>query len=204
MQQIKSNLIGLNSKLLIVTKNQNSDDIKFLINDGYYLLGKTRSKKLKKFQFFVSDSIELHLIGPLQTNKVKDALKIFDTIQTVDRYKLVEEINKELEKSKPYRTKEFFIQINIGDEIQKSGISKKNVKDFFDYCIFKGLNIKGLMCIPPSNEDADVFFKEMRNIRDSIDSNLLLSMGMSNDYQIALKYEADIIRVGSKIFEKKT
>ena len=204
MQQIKSNLIGLNSKLLIVTKNQNTDDVKSLINDGHYLFGENKVQEAKKkFQFFVSDSIELHLIGPLQTNKVKDALKIFDTIQTVDRYKLVEEINKELEKNKPYRTKEFFIQINIGDEIQKSGISKKNVKDFFDYCIFKGLNIKGLMCIPPSNEDADVFFREMRNIRDSIDSNLLLSMGMSNDYQLALKYEADIIRVGSKIFEKK-
>ena len=76
-------------------------------------LWKTRSKKLKKFQFFVSDSIELHLIGPLQTNKVKDALKIFDTIQTVDRYKPVEEINKELEKNKPYRTKEFLSRSSL-------------------------------------------------------------------------------------------
>lgn len=205
LQQIKNDLIGLNSKLLIVTKNQNTDDIKSLIDSGYKLFGENKVQEAKnKFQFFKSDNIALHLIGPLQTNKVKDALKIFDTIQTLDRSKLVEAVHKELKKNKIYKTKEFFIQINIGDEYQKSGISKKNVKDFYDYCIFKGLNIKGLMCIPPLDEDPIEFFREMRKIRDSINLNLLLSMGMSNDYQVALKYQANIIRVGSKIFEKKT
>ena len=205
LRQIKTNLTGLNSKLLIVTKNQNIDDIKSLIDGGHKLFGENKVQEAKKkFQFFKSESINLHLIGPLQTNKVKDALKIFDTIQTIDRDKLVDAVNKELKKNKIYKTKEFFIQINIGGENQKSGISKKNVKDFYDYCNFKGLNIKGLMCIPPFDEDPDIFFKEMRKIRDSINLKLLLSMGMSNDYQIALKYKANIIRVGSKIFEKKT
>lgn len=205
LRQIKTNLTGLNSKLLIVTKNQNIDDIKSLIDGGHKLFGENKVQEAKKkFQFFKSDNINLHLIGPLQTNKVKDALKIFDTIQTIDRDKLVDAVNKELKKNKIYKTKEFFIQINIGGENQKSGISKKNVKDFYDYCNFKGLNIKGLMCIPPFDEDPDIFFKEMRKIRDSINLKLLLSMGMSNDYQIALKYKANIIRVGSKIFEKKT
>ncbi|MDB0031775.1 YggS family pyridoxal phosphate-dependent enzyme [Alphaproteobacteria bacterium] len=203
LQKIKSDLIGSNAKLLIVTKNQDIGDIQTLYDTGHRLFGENKVQEAKKkFSNFDPHKIELHLIGPLQTNKVKDALKTFDTIQSIDREKLVEEIIKELKTNKPYKTKEFFIQINIGNENQKSGISKTNIKDFFNLCVFKGLNIRGLMCIPPLEEDPDLYFEEMQKIREDINPNLLLSMGMSNDYQIALKYQTNIIRIGSKIFEK--
>ena len=203
LQKIKSDLIGSNSKLLIVTKNQDIGDIQTLYDTGHRLFGENKVQEAKKkFANFDPHKIELHLIGPLQTNKVKDALKTFDTIQSIDREKLVEEIIKELKTNKPYKTKEFFIQINIGNENQKSGISKTNIKDFFNLCVFKGLNIRGLMCIPPLEEEPDLYFKEMQKIREDINPNLLLSMGMSYDYQIALKYQTNIIRIGSKIFEK--
>ena len=203
LQKIKSDLIGSNSKLLIVTKNQDIGDIQTLYDTGHRLFGENKVQEAKKkFANFDPLKIELHLIGPLQTNKVKDALKTFDTIQSIDREKLVEEIIKELKTNKPYKTKEFFIQINIGNENQKSGISKTNIKDFFNLCVFKGLNIRGLMCIPPLEEEPDLYFKEMQKIREDINPNLLLSMGMSYDYQIALKYQTNIIRIGSKIFEK--
>ena len=203
LQKIKSDLIGSNSKLLIVTKNQDIGDIQTLYDTGHRLFGENKVQEAKKkFANFDPLKIELHLIGPLQTNKVKDALKTFDTIQSIDREKLVEEIIKELKTNKPYKTKEFFIQINIGNENQKSGISKTNIKDFFNLCVFKGLNIRGLMCIPPLEEEPDLYFKEMQKIREDINPNLLLSMGMSNDYHIALKYKTNIIRIGSKIFEK--
>jgi len=203
LQKIKSDLIGSNSKLLIVTKNQDIGDIQTLYDTGHRLFGENKVQEAKKkFANFDPLKIELHLIGPLQTNKVKDALKTFDTIQSIDREKLVEEIIKELKTNKPYKTKEFFIQINIGNENQKSGISKTMIKDFFNLCVFKGLNIRGLMCIPPLEEDPDLYFKEMQKIREDINPNLLLSMGMSYDYQIALKYQTNIIRIGSKIFEK--
>ena len=203
LQKIKSDLIGSNSKLLIVTKNQDIGDIQTLYDTGHRLFGENKVQEAKKkFANFDPHKKELHQIGPLQTNKVKDALKTFDTIQSIDREKLVEEIIKELKTNKPYKTKEFFIQINIGNENQKSGISKTNIKDFFNLCVFKGLNIRGLMCIPPLEEEPDLYFKEMQKIREDINPNLLLSMGMSYDYQIALKYQTNIIRIGSKIFEK--
>ena len=200
---IIEDLKNLPTRLMIVTKNQSNEDISELIEQGFRLFGENRVQEAK-LKYLKSNlyekNIELHLIGPLQTNKVKDALKIFDVIQTVDRASLVDEISKQLIKLTVIKTKKFFIQVNIGDESQKSGVSVKDLRDLYDYSIDRKLNIHGLMCIPPNILDPKDHFKEMINLRDKINSQLKLSMGMSNDYKIALQYKSDIIRVGSLIF----
>ncbi len=200
---IIEDLKNLPTRLMIVTKNQSNEDISELIDQGFKLFGENRVQEAK-LKYLKSNlyekNIELHLIGPLQTNKVKDALKIFDVIQTVDRASLVDEISKQLIKLTVIKTKKFFIQVNIGDESQKSGVSVKDLRDLYDYSIDRKLNIHGLMCIPPNILDPKDHFKEMINLRDKINSQLKLSMGMSNDYKIALQYKSDIIRVGSLIF----
>ena len=191
------------SELLIVTKNQKIYEINELISKGYKLFGENRVQEaLNKYSDLDSkDNIELHLIGPLQTNKVKSALQFFDIIQSIDRLSLVDEIAKKIKNLKTIKTKGFYIQINIGEESQKSGVLKKDLKSLFDYCLKQKLNIIGLMCIPPNTIDPSNYFNEMYEIRDHIDERLKLSMGMSNDYKIALKFGSNIIRIGSKIFQ---
>ena len=127
-------------------------------------------------------------------------MKIFDVIQSIDRFSLVVKLPKQ-SKNYTIKTKNFFIQVNIGDEDQKSGVHKKDLQDLYNYSLSKNLIIKGLMCIPPNIVDPSDYFREMVNLRDNINENLKLSMGMSNDYEIALKLQSDIIRVGSLIFE---
>lgn len=203
INSIIEDLKNLPTRLMIVTKNQSNEDISELIEQGFKLFGENRVQEAKLKYLkpnLYEKNIELHLIGPLQTNKVKDALKIFDVIQTVDRASLVDEISKQLIKLTVIKTKKFFIQVNIGDESQKSGVSVKDLRDLYDYSIDRKLNIHGLMCIPPNILDPKDHFKEMINLRDKINSQLKLSMGMSNDYKIALQYKSDIIRVGSLIF----
>lgn len=190
------------SELLIVTKNQSKDDLYELLKKGYQSFGENRVQEAKQkySQFFSQYNFDLHLIGPLQTNKVKDALTLFDTIQTIDRKKLVDEIVKVSNKIKKIKTKNYYIQINIGSESQKSGIEKNSVIDFYEYMISYNFNVSGLMCIPPNTKDPSEFFQEMCDIRSIINPNLNLSMGMSNDYQIALKKNSNLIRIGSMIF----
>ena len=187
---------------MIVTKNQTCEDVSLLISKGFNLFGENRVQEAKtKFQSLKTNkSIDLHLIGHLQSNKAKSALKIFDVIQTIDRYSLIDEISKQLLKSSEIKTKKFFIQVNIGGEKQKSGVSKKELLDLYNYSIDKKLNIEGLMCIPPYIDNPSEYFREMLKIRDSINKKLKLSMGMSNDYKYALEFKSDIIRVGSMIF----
>tara|TARA_B100000989_G_scaffold280361_1_gene243733 strand:+ start:3546 stop:4115 length:570 start_codon:yes stop_codon:yes gene_type:complete len=188
---------------MIVTKNQSIQDISELIKLGFNLFGENRVQeaKLKYHKSNIYEkNIELHLIGPLQTNKVKDALKIFDVIQTIDRASLVDEISKQLIKLTPIKAKKFFIQVNIGDESQKSGVSRKDLKDLYNYSVDRKINVHGLMCIPPNVLDPKDHFKEMIDLREKLNNQLKLSMGMSNDYKIALKFQSDIIRVGSLIF----
>ena len=190
------------AKLLIVTKNQGLNDIRDLIDKGYNFFGENKVQEAKKKFQDLDDlfKINLHLIGPLQTNKVKDALKLFNTIQSVDREKLVEEISKVTKKSDKIKTSSFYIQINIGSEDQKSGIDKFECKDFYQYALAKDLNIEGLMCIPPNAPNTHEYFREMNEIRININPNLKLSMGMSNDYKIALEHQSNLIRIGSLIF----
>ena len=190
------------AKLLIVTKNQNLNDIRELINKDFKIFGENRVQEAKsKYQELIEkEKINLHLIGPLQTNKVKDALFLFDTIQSIDRKKLVDEISKFIVNDISIKTKSFYIQINIGAEVQKSGIEKSQCINFYKYALDKNLNIEGLMCIPPNTKYVNEYFIEMNEIRKKINPNLKLSMGMSNDYQIALENHSNLIRVGSLIF----
>jgi len=146
-------------------------------------------------------NIKLHMVGKLQTNKVKTALKIFDYIHSVDNYKLAEKIVKyEKELNKKVKT---FVQVNIGEESQKNGISPKNVNQFVNYCRDSlSLNIIGLMCLPPINENPEKYFLSLNQLRNEVALHHL-SIGMSNDYQIATKCGSTFLRIGSKILGER-
>lgn len=193
-----------NSDLLIVSKNRPEKDIQDLINLGFNRFGENRVQEAhKKFNQYLNKnihSLELHLIGPLQTNKVKKALEVFHIIQSIDRKKLIDEISKEKAKLNEFRCHGYFLQVNIGEEKQKSGVLPKELEDLYQYAVFKDLNIVGLMCIPPNNKDPEYHFNQMRDLRNKINHKLKLSMGMSSDYELALNCGSSIIRVGSKIF----
>lgn len=191
-------------ELLIVTKTRTLETIKKLIQLGYKNFGENRVQETtQKFpkEIIQENNLTLHLIGPLQTNKVKDALKTFHFIQSLDRIKLVDAISKELNKDENTMTRDFFIQINIGEEEQKSGVDIINIESFYEYCLKSELNISGLMCIPPDVHDPSEYFDHMQRIRNKLDKKLKLSMGMSNDYLIAMRHGSNLIRVGSKIFD---
>ena len=147
------------------------------------------------------NSIKLHLIGRLQTNKVKFALKIFDYIHSLDSEKLANKISDE--QTKQGKKPKIFIQVNIGNEEQKSGINKNNLLDFYDFCKKLDLDIIGTMCIPPNDGNTEKYFSEMSEINQKINFKEL-SMGMSKDYLEAIKNNATYVRVGSKIFGSRT
>jgi len=200
LEKIKNDISYKNTKLLIVTKTRSQEDIKQLIKMGYSNFAENRVQEAQEkfIDILPNKDIKLNLIGPLQSNKVKQALNLFDTIQSVDREKIVNELAKHLDISS--RTKNFYIQINIGEEPQKSGVIPSDFETFYQYCISKKLKISGIMCIPPQNEDPRPFFEEMNKLKNSINEKLTLSMGMSSDYKIALDYQTDEIRIGSLIF----
>lgn len=202
LEKVKTNVGEYpNASLLLVTKNRPQSLIKLLIENGHFLFGENRVQEAKeKFSNLDQNNIELHLIGPLQTNKVKSALSIFDTIQSIDRPKLVKEISKQIDSSDKLKTKNYYIQVNIGEESQKAGTSINETRDFYQYAISENLEISGLMCIPPFEENPNSYFKKMIELRDNINPKLKLSMGMSNDYEVALSYQSDLVRVGSRIF----
>ena len=203
LERISANLKKYpNASLLLVTKNRPQNLIKSLIDNGYTLFGENRVQEaIEKFSELKINNLDLHLIGPLQTNKVKLALSTFDTIQSVDRKKLVKEISKQINSNNKFKTKNFFIQVNIGEEPQKAGISINETLDLYKYAISENLKISGLMCIPPLDKNPDSYFKKMIELRDLINPKLMLSMGMSNDYEVALSLQSDLIRVGSRIFK---
>ena len=188
------------AKLQIVTKNRDVKTIRELIENGYSLFGENKVQEAnEKFKDLNSSNLDLHLIGPLQTNKVKLALQIFNTIQSIDREKLVNEIVKVKNKSE-IKTVDFFIQVNIGEEEQKSGVLPNNLERLYNHCINQNLIISGLMCIPPLGDNARSYFDKIRTLRDKLNLNLKLSMGMSSDYEISLNCGSNLIRVGSLIF----
>ena len=191
-----------NSKLLIVTKKQTNTDIIELINQGYqyFAENKVQEANTKYSPIIEKYQLTLDLIGPLQTNKVKDALQLFDGIHSLDRKKLIDEIVRQ-KNIKPIKTKKFFIQVNIGEEQQKSGVSPNELKELYEYTIQQNLKIYGLMCIPPNDNFSDRYFGQMLELKNKINKELKLSMGMSNDYKQALASGSDIIRIGSLIFE---
>ena len=171
-----------------------------LIENGHIHFGENKVQEaLEKWSEIKKNktNIKLHMVGKLQTNKVKFALKIFDYIHSLDNIKLAKKISDE---QKKYNNKpKIFIQVNIGDEDQKSGINKKNILDFYTECKNLNLDIIGIMCLPPINKDPNIFFSEMKKI--SIDLNLKeMSMGMSQDYIEAIEHSSTFLRIGSKIF----
>ena len=190
-----------NASLLIVTKNRPQNLILSLIKEGFNLFGENKVQEANEKFSSIEENYKLHLIGPLQTNKVKLAMTLFDTIQSIDRPKLIKEIAKHIKSDKNIKTKEFFIQVNIGEEDQKSGVSPKYAKELYNTAILNNLKIVGLMCIPPINEEPHKYFEKTRILRDEINPDLMLSMGMSNDYDIALSLNSNLVRVGSRIFK---
>ena len=188
------------AKLQIVTKNQDTEVIKDLIDKGYRIFGENKVQEAnKKYKNLGIEDLDLHLIGPLQTNKVRPALELFNAIQSIDREKLVKEIIKVQNKFKT-KTSNFFIQVNIGEEEQKSGVSPQDLEYLYDFCIQNSLNISGLMCIPPFDKYAKNYFDKLRSLRDNLNPKLKLSMGMSDDYKISLECGSNLIRIGSRIF----
>ena len=187
--------------LVAVSKKQEDYKIDFALTCGQKVFGENRvqeakerwEKKLKN-----NKQIELRLIGPLQTNKVKEALNLFDIIETIDREKLAKSIYKELDDKK--KTKQFYIQVNTGNENQKSGISTRNVNEFIKFCKFDlSLPIVGLMCIPPINEEPAMHVSLLNKIAGKNNLNKL-SMGMSNDYLEAIKFGSTSVRLGTLFF----
>ena len=189
------------TKLIVVTKNQEIEKINLLINSNHFHFGENRVQEafLKwRNLITVNSNLKLHLVGKLQSNKAKDAFKIFHYIHTLDNEKLAQIFSK-LEGNLLKKIK-YFIQVNIGNEPQKSGIPIERVSKFIEYCINDlNLNIIGLMCIPPVDCDPDKYFIGLAEIARQ--HNLKeLSMGMSSDYECAIKNGATFVRIGSKIF----
>ena len=188
-------------KLVAVSKKQNDTKVIEALEAGHKYFGENRvqeaeqrwASKIKQYK-----NLQIRLIGPLQTNKVKQALNLFDVIETIDREKLAREIAKEFNDN--VKTKSFYIQINTGSEIQKSGIEPIQSDDFIKFCKEElKLPIIGLMCIPPLKEEPSMHFALLKKIseRNHIDE---LSMGMSSDFKEAIKFGATSVRVGSSIF----
>ena len=201
----KEKVLNLKKKpsIIAVSKTFNIDKILPLIKEGHQDFGENKVQEaLDKWgDVKVKEpNIKLHLLGRLQTNKVKSAVKIFDFIHSLDNEKLAKKISEE--EIKQNKKIKVFIQVNIGNEIQKSGIPKDGLDDFLLYCKEINLNIIGLMCIPPFNSDPEPFFKELKNLNDKL--NLPdLSMGMSSDYESAIENSSTYLRIGSEIFGKR-
>ena len=194
-----------NAKIVAVSKTFPISHILPLINHGHQHFGENKVQEAQeKWTSFKNDfpNLKLHLIGKLQTNKVKFALPLFDYIHSLDSLKLAEKISLEQEK-KNFKPK-IFIQINLGKESQKSGIDEDQLKIFYEKCIKElKLNIIGIMCLPPIDQDPTPFFKKMQNLSERFNLKEI-SMGMSNDYLTALKFKSTYIRIGSKIFGSRT
>ena len=195
--------INNNPKIVAVSKTFKIDKILPLIEHGHINYGENKVQEavekwteIKK----TNSKIKLHMIGKLQTNKVKFAVQIFDYIHSVDSEKLAKKIADE--QNKINKKIKIFLQVNIGDENQKSGINKNDVNQLASYCKEIDLDLVGLMCIPPANIDPEDYFKEMNKLNKTLDL-AELSMGMSSDFLLAAKHFSTYVRVGSSIFGQR-
>ena len=196
--------INNNPKIVAVSKTFKIDKILPLIEYGHIDFGENKVQEaIEKWSELKlnNNNIKLHLIGGLQTNKVKLAVKLFDYIHSVDSEKLAKKIFDEQQKQK--KKVKIFIQVNIGDENQKSGVSVSSLSSFYTYCKNLDLDIIGLMCIPPMDKSTDFFFREMNSLNENLSLNEL-SMGMSSDYITAVKNSATYLRIGSNIFGERS
>jgi pyridoxal phosphate enzyme (YggS family) len=204
-KNIKQEIINCSSSfpvnLIVVTKGRSLEDIKKVINTGHIHFGENRVQdSVNKWRDILklNTSVKLHFIGKLQTNKVTDVISNFSFIHSLDNDKLALKIS--IEEKNLKKTLNHFIQVNLSEESQKSGILKQDLSRFINYCKNDlKLNVIGLMCLPPINEDSEKYFKELRQLAN--DNNLKeLSMGMSNDYISAIKNGSTFVRIGSGIF----
>ena len=189
-----------NPKVIAVSKTFKMDKILPLIEHGHIHYGENKVQEaIEKWTEIKKTNlnIKLHMIGKLQTNKVKFAVRLFDFIHSVDSKKLAKKIaDEQIKLNKKIR---IFLQVNIGDENQKSGIDKSELNQLVSFCNEIGLEVIGLMCIPPLNIDPKVYFEEMQKLNESLGFTEL-SMGMSSDFLIAVKYLSTYVRIGSSIF----
>ena len=195
--------INGNTNLIAVSKKQPNERIEKVLEQGHKLFGENKVQEAHgKWPMFRENfsNVKLHLIGPLQSNKVKQAVELFDAIHTLDRLKLAQNLSNEIQTQG--KAPEIFIQINTGEEKQKSGIHPNEADQFISDCISLDLPIKGLMVIPPINEEASLHFGLLRKIahRNGLTG---LSMGMSSDFESAIAMGATHIRVGSAIFGER-
>ncbi len=204
-QKIAKNisLLQKKTKIIAISKNQPLKSIESAISYGVQTFGENRVQEAKlKFDDILEkkNNIELHLTGPLQTNKVKNALELFDVFHTLDREKLLKEFSKFPTKTS---SKSFFIQVNTGKETTKSGVMPEETEAFLELCISYGIkNISGLMCIPPINDNPKKHFQ----LISRLSKNLGLgrpSIGMSSDYLVALDFDPQYIRLGTILFGKR-
>ena len=203
--KIKSSLTNAKlPKIIAVSKTFDIGRIIPLIEHGHLHFGENKVQEaIDKWTVIKQKNLEikLHMIGKLQTNKVKFAVKLFDYIHSVDSEKLAKKIAEEQQKIN--RKIKIFIQINIGSENQKSGINKNKLNDLINFSKKIGLDVVGLMCIPPFDEDPEIYFQEMLKLKESNCFNDM-SMGMSSDYLEAVKYNSTFLRIGSSIFGERS
>tara|TARA_A100001015_G_scaffold242975_1_gene277774 strand:+ start:5748 stop:6398 length:651 start_codon:yes stop_codon:yes gene_type:complete len=206
--KIKSNIIKMDPKkqvnIVAVSKTFSIEHIKPLIDYGHLHFGENKVQEAAaKWKVLKNEkkNLKLHMIGKLQSNKAKNALEIFDYIHSLDSQKLADILSR-LE-SNTNRFIKYFIQVNIGNELQKSGIPVRELEDFYNYCVNeRKLNIIGLMIIPPVDQKVISYFQSVDTLNKSLNLEEL-SMGMSADYMDAIKYNSTFIRVGSYIFGKR-
>lgn len=192
------------AKLIAVSKKQPDEKVVEALEAGHRCFGENRVQEAAgKWPAFKEkyDGVELHLIGPLQSNKAKEAVSLFDVIQSVDRPKIARVLSEEMQKAG--KNIPVFVQVNVGEEDQKSGVSLNEADAFIQTCREEyKLDVQGLMCIPPAGEQPAPFFALLKRIADR---NQLpkLSMGMSSDYEIGVQFGADYIRVGTAVFGER-
>ena len=202
---LKSKIKNLNQpQIIAVSKTFPIEKIYPLLNHGHQHFGENKvQESIIKWTDIKCDfpNIKLHMIGKIQSNKVKNVIPLFDYIHSLDNLKLAEKISNEQQKIN--KKVKIFIQVNIGNEIQKSGIDPNQVQDFYKKCtVDLGLDIVGLMCLPPKDDIASNYFISMKELLNKIDQKEL-SMGMSNDYVEAIENGSTFLRIGSKIFGER-
>ena len=203
-QEIKNNLLQSDAKVIAVSKTFSLEHIMPLVQYGHKDFGENKVQEaVEKWTDIKKKNkdLKLHLIGKLQSNKVKFLPGLFDFIHSLDNEKLAKKISEE-QKNKNWYPK-IFIQVNIGNETQKSGIQVEQIVNFVKLCKELNLNIIGLMCIPPINEDPEKSFLRMNYLNKKMNFNDL-SMGMSADYLSAIEYKSTYLRIGSEIFGERT
>jgi len=200
----KLNYLNYNPKIIAICKTFPISDVLPLINHGHIHFGENKvQESIEKWTSIKSDfkDIKLHMIGKLQTNKVKYVVPLFDYIHSVDSLKLAEKISQQQIKNN--KIMKLFIQINIANENQKSGILIDQLDNFYNKCTNDlGLNIIGLMCLPPNDNKSQVYFSKMKELVRKLQLKDI-SMGMSNDYLEAINYQSTYLRIGSKIFGER-